>query len=171
MWYDNCFFDPNWGGGAPGPDPTGYHPLPGGGGGGNTNPCTSGLVANRGGALPSFVPPTDPDDPGGGGSGGGSGGSGGDCSAGVPVKSVPSYSENPNSATCTSDETSRWIYANWAAVHYRATHLWSTKAGTILIIHYDDGGSEKWIMLHPTLSEPLNPVPMAGSLECPSGAA
>lgn len=37
----------------------------------------------------------------------------------------------------------------------------------MLVIHYDDGGSERWEVVSPTLSDPLNPVPEAGSLSCP----
>lgn len=72
-FYDNCYYDFG-GGGHPGPDPSGYHPLPGGGGpgGGNPDPCSSGLVATEGAAHPNLRQPTDPGDGNGGGSNGGS---------------------------------------------------------------------------------------------------
>lgn len=51
VWYDNCIYDPPFGGGgSPGPDPTGYHPLPDGGGGGgnpNPNPCSDPAPVSR----------------------------------------------------------------------------------------------------------------------------
>lgn len=111
----------------------------------------------------------------GGGASGGSGSGGGvgtgGTSAGLPVKSIPTYEDNPVEASCNSEIGTREAYARWAAAHWRESHFWSFKAGMILIIHYDDGGSEKWLTRSPTSSDPILRVPLDGSLTCPAGVA
>lgn len=87
----------------------------------------------------------------------------------LPVVDVTKEIGLPVNATCTSDGASRQLYANMVV---RARQIANGLFGRLparqrVRVRYDDGGSEIWVVVQPSFSEPLGTGPIPGTLRCP----
>lgn len=78
---------------------------------------------------------------------------------------APDMPNNPVKATCKSDGTTREDHAQQDAKYYNISHPNSPlRAGMIVTVSYDDGGTEEWVASG--MSSPLS-YSIEGSLQCP----
>jgi hypothetical protein len=95
--------------------------------------------------------------------------------AGTIMYSVPKPPNNPNKATCKSDEGAREANASYQVRQYQALRLASgeriMRAGSIVIVKYDDGSHESWQIDSPLLTDPLMPIPLPGTMTGCSASA
>lgn len=120
---------------------------------GNTaGPC--GFVGGAGGTGST----------GGTGDTGSSGGAPGSPPSPAPVP-APNPNDNPEPATCHSGGLARHLHAIHDANELRLAA--GLHAGMMVLVTYDDGGTEVWQVTYPTFSDPLSNVPFPGSLQCP----
>ena len=105
---------------------------------------------------------------GGSGTGGGINTGGGGSLAGSALNTA----DNPYAANCRSDVMDRHLHAAVDVARTQAIRLATGKpvftAGAPIKVTYDDGSTERWQITTPLASDPISPVPVAGTLSCPT---
>jgi len=94
--------------------------------------------------------------------------------SGTSPNVFPKASNHPRQAypaTCKSSLLDRNHHAAsdvaWTQSQRLATGQGSLRAGAIIEVEYDDGGTERWMITSPLFSDPLSPEPVSGTLRCP----
>ena len=117
----------------------------------------------------------------GGGDGGGGGGSsyeppdggGGSGTTTVSGRQITAINptNNPDYATKQSTVDDRHAHAAFDVARTQSARLATfqspLKTGDVMKVTYNDGSTEKWMVTDPYFSDPISPVPEAGSLSGP----
>ncbi|MCC8364487.1 hypothetical protein LK996_15550 [Lysobacter sp. A6] len=74
---------------------------------------------------------------------------------------------NPNRANCTSPQNDRWAHAEWEIrAHQLMGNVYKFKAGDVVTVTYDDGGTEKWVVFSTQSTMMLVDIPVHMSRSC-----
>lgn len=94
--------------------------------------------------------------------------------SGTSPNVFPKATDHPNQtypATCRSDVGIRHLHASNDVAFTQARRLstgaGSLQSGALIEVAYDDGGTERWMVISPLSTSPLSPVPVQGTLQCP----
>lgn len=86
----------------------------------------------------------------------------------------PKATNHPNQtypANCRSDVGTRHLHASndvaFTQARRLATGAGSLQSGALILVEYDDGGTERWMVISPLSTSPLSPAPVQGTLTCP----